>query len=169
MEVKILQMEKLGRFIKDTSSDSSFNIYKENENKQKPKKKSLSDLIEGNDGRLKNKLENGIYKYEYAEVKPPLSFVKLVRDLHPSQALQTWNTLVPMCVLKASWKPVQNGTTHYDGPESLIDPIHVTSCNNLFSRILGSAENNPEHFIKAHHPLTGPKQKQLFSRYISEE
>lgn len=125
--------------------------------------------IDEQDGRLVEILQESIYKYENGEVAPPLSFRKLVRDVHPSNALSTWNTLIPMCVLKAKWKPTKDGSSEYDGIDSLIEDPHVTTCNSYFVRILGSAIDKPNDFIEAHHKLTAEKQLKMFSKYVSKK
>ena len=160
--------EEMKRVIKKLASDPKLKIHGD-DNYSKVEIDAYMEKINNLDSRLIADLQDNIQKYENGDVEPPLAFRKLVRDVHPSNVLSTWNTLIPMCVLKAKWKPTIKGTSRYKGSESLIEPIYATTCNTYFARILGSAIDNPGEFISANHPLTGTAQMDMFQPYMSKK
>lgn len=129
----------------------------------------FKECIEKSDNRLKRALKNAIDDYEQGTVTPPQSFRRLVRDVHPSKALGTWNTYLPTSVLKVDWKPVNPSSGEYDGVESLISPPIVCSCNSGFTRLLGLAYKTPEEMLEEKGPLTGERQMNLLGEFISPE
>ena len=160
--------EEMKRFIKRLASDPNFKVYGDDKY-SKGKVDEYIEKIKNIDSYLVEKLQEDIYRYERGDVKPPLAFRKLVRDVHPSNALSTWDTLIPMCILKAKWMPTIKDTTQYEGEDSLIEPIYAVSCNTHFTRMLGTAIGDPEKFIEANYPLTGTAQMKMFQPYMSKE
>ena len=161
--------DDIKRYIEKLSPDPNYKIHARDEY-SKEKEAKLKSMIEELDGRLIRGLEENISNYEQGEVKPPLSFRKLVRDVHPANALSTWTTLLPISVLKARWKPVNEDTNEHDGEESLLEPpLHATTCNTQFTRLFGSSELVPEAFLEARRLFTGQKQMEKLSEFISDE